>query len=559
MIGKNAIKKDILILIFVSGLLFLLGNNIISLTNDNEVFYAQTAKEMSEHNSWMTPYLFGHPQFEKPIFTYWLLRLSFLIFGISSFGARFFPAVFGILGVVAIYYLGLLGFRDRLKAFISSIVLMTCGMYIGLAKSLFTDMFFSVFIAISLMLFFLAYTLRDKKTIAFIFAAVSMGLAVLTKGPLGIIIPSLVVFIFLLIKKDLKFLCCRETLWSVLILLVTIAPWYALMIHKYGNTFINEFILNDNLRRAVEAQHSGHDVWYYYPSLIMSGMLPWSLFVVGALIFVYRGLRQKENTFYMFLLCWIVPVFIIFQVAHSKVSSYIFPLFPPLALLAGGFIRDILTNAKYKVILYAILSIVSFFVLAIPIALFFSSKQYAVYIVDKTGVYFLVTAFSLLAAIILFCIYKKKPSAAIYMIAFSVPIFLLSLPFTYKNFERYVSSKEASEYLLQIANINNTIVCSKTFVRGVKYYTDKDVAVIDITGKKFFSPHPIPFLNTEEEARDFFFKQKITYCVVNKSLVKDIKKIAKNDFNVTVLKVAGNEYIIKVERLGNLFAQRKGL
>jgi len=80
--SKNKTVKDVLILIIVSGLLFLLGNSIISLSNDNEVFYAQSAKEMIQQNTWSTPYLFGKPQFEKPIFSYWLLSLVLCFLGL---------------------------------------------------------------------------------------------------------------------------------------------------------------------------------------------------------------------------------------------------------------------------------------------------------------------------------------------------------------------------------------------------------------------------------------------------------------------------------------------
>jgi 4-amino-4-deoxy-L-arabinose transferase-like glycosyltransferase len=87
---NNKYLKHILILVGLSYFFFMLGNSILSLTNPDEVFYAQIAKEMAQHKTWMVPYLFGHPNFEKPIFTYWLLRIGFIIFGISSFSARFF-------------------------------------------------------------------------------------------------------------------------------------------------------------------------------------------------------------------------------------------------------------------------------------------------------------------------------------------------------------------------------------------------------------------------------------------------------------------------------------
>ena len=74
MAAKSAQLRHIIVLLVCSCAFFVLGNGTVGLTNDNEVFYAQTAKEMIQHKTWMTPYIFGQPQFEKPIFIYWLLR-----------------------------------------------------------------------------------------------------------------------------------------------------------------------------------------------------------------------------------------------------------------------------------------------------------------------------------------------------------------------------------------------------------------------------------------------------------------------------------------------------
>ncbi len=115
----NKHLKNILILIFLAYLFFIFGNSLISLTNPDEVFYTLTAKEMVNHNTWMTPYLFEQPQFEKPILTYWLIRIGFLIFGFTNFAARFFPALFGLLGILALYALSLVLFKSEKKAFIS--------------------------------------------------------------------------------------------------------------------------------------------------------------------------------------------------------------------------------------------------------------------------------------------------------------------------------------------------------------------------------------------------------------------------------------------------------
>ena len=120
-VHKNT--KHIFILVVLAYFFFMFGNGVVSLTNPDEVFYAQTAKEMAKHSSWLTPYLFDAPNFEKPILLYWLLRFGFILFGVSSFAARFFPAVFATIGVIAVYFLGLVGFKDEKKAFLASLIL----------------------------------------------------------------------------------------------------------------------------------------------------------------------------------------------------------------------------------------------------------------------------------------------------------------------------------------------------------------------------------------------------------------------------------------------------
>src|SRR5208283_3853921 len=104
--------------------LFLVGNNSFSLTDPDEVFYCQTAKEMTAKNEWLTPFIFGQPQFEKPVLTFWLLEIAF---------------------------------KDERKAFLSALLLATCAFFFGMGKTVFTDMIFTVFILCSFTSFMLAF------------------------------------------------------------------------------------------------------------------------------------------------------------------------------------------------------------------------------------------------------------------------------------------------------------------------------------------------------------------------------------------------------------------
>jgi len=550
---NNKTAKQVLLLIILSYFCFMFGNGLISLSIPDEVFYTQTAKEMLKAHSWMTPYMFGQPQFEKPIFLYWLLKIAFIIFGLTSFAARFFPALFAIFGVLATYFLGLWGFKSEKKAFISALVLMTSGLYVGLARTVFTDLIFSVFILFSLLSFYWGYSFRERKgpgiLLFFIFAA----LAVLSKGPLGLAIPFLSVGVFLFIKKDIKFLLNRYLAWGLLIFVVTALPWYILMIKLYGNTFIHEFFYNNHFRRIIEAEHAMNDSWYFYLFSMVGCIFPWSIFLVISLFFLPKYLKQKDNSFYTFLVCLIAVVFVIFQSAHSKLVSYIFPLFPALALLTGGFVADCLAQKEKSYLIFRSLLINLFVIFLIPIALIIISIWHGhyltAYLSSQSTTLILILIFLIFGSALLFLTLKRKLLKSIYCLALFVPLMIYLLPFLRHDIEPYLSTKESCEFLLKNYQVDNLILSSKFFVRGVKYYTDKEVAVIDIPGKPFFSPHPIPFLNSDDKVRDLLRKQKVTYCILKKSSVEDIDRVVLGEFRYTVLKVVGNEYILKIETL----------
>ena len=507
----------------------------------------QSAKEMAQQHTWITPYLFGQPQFEKPVLTYWFLRLSFLFFGLSNFGVRFFPAVFAILGVVSTYLLGWYGFKDEKKAFLSSLILMSGVLYVGLARTVYTDMFFSVFIFLSLLSFYRGYSSENRKTAGILLFFFFSGLAVLTKGPLGILIPGLTVIAFLLIKKDIRFLFCKSSIWGLLIFSLIAIPWYIFMIAKYGSAFTYEFFYNDHIRRILEAEHTSNDTWYFYPLTMVLCTFPWGIFMAASLISLPKKLLKEKSSFHIFLACWIVAVFLIFQFAHSKLVSYIFPLFPALALLAGDFVYDALSSVSRNRILLFVLLASSLILLAIPLGLIIAWDKYSIYLSSKIPVYITITAFAVLVVLMLYFIFKNKLLKSVYLLVLVIPVFLGISPFIANDLEPYLSSQRASQYLSDIPGVNVTVLCSKFFTRGVRYYTGKEVAAVDINGNPFFSPHPIPFLDLDQEVRGFLRSHPVTYCVVRKSQANDIERLIGKEFKSTVLKISGDEYVLKIE------------
>ncbi len=521
---------------------------MIQLSDPDEVFYSLTAKEMNQRNEWLTPYIFDHPQFEKPILTYWLLKVSFLTFGDTPFAARFFPAVFATFGVFGVYLLGLLGFMNEKRSFLAALVLGTSAFYIGMAKTTFTDMIFSVFILYSLLFFFSAYVNNTSKRWGMLGFYIFAALATLTKGPLGLLIPELTVVIFLLYCRRISFLNSIWMYFGFLAYLVLTLPWYVYEISLYGNQFVHEFFYNDHWRRFIEAEHKGADSWYFYLITMVGGLFPWSLFLVASFYDIYKRIKFSLKPFEYFLLSWIIVVFIIFQSAHSKLASYILPMFPALALLTANFIDEAIEHMQYVIIKrlsYIILAFIAF----LGIASLLAYKFYQMYIPTMSPIYFLSAGLLTIGGISLTLFFKERVREGVVLLGFCLMPFFLTVLMMTSYIEPHISMCEATTYLPWKALNHSSILVSKPYARGVRYYTGQNVAVMDINGENYFSPHPIPILNTKEKILEFVENQNPTFAILRKSQFLDLNEYFSKELHIDILKVVGPNYVLKLEKL----------
>ena len=197
-IEKPALAITILLVLCAYLFFFRLGS--LALTDPDETFYAQTAKEMLNKGDWTTPYLYNKPQFEKPIMIYWLIEASYKILGVNETAARLPSAIFALLGVIAMYLLGTLLF-DKRAGFLSAIILATNVEYVILSRACITDMVLAAFMLLGILFFFYGYI--KGKEYCYLLSSSAFALAVLTKGPVAILLPAIAFLIFLFLAKDL--------------------------------------------------------------------------------------------------------------------------------------------------------------------------------------------------------------------------------------------------------------------------------------------------------------------------------------------------------------------
>lgn len=506
-------KINVLILVACCLFLYFIGCTSINLTDPDEVFYSGTAKEMLANNSILTPLIFGKPQFEKPPLFYWLLMVSFKVFDINTFAARLVPALFGTIGVLGTYFFMRKIFNSCVS-FYAALFLSAAFLYFGLSKTVITDIVFSVFAAFVLYAFYLWY--RFKKEIYVVLFMISLSLAMLTKGPLVIVLSFSAIILFLILAKDIKAL--RAFLLNAywLIFLVLGCGWFVYASLKYGREFTWEFFVRDNWHRIIYAEHPHSDKWYFYPAVIIGGMLPWTAY----LLLLGKGFKKYKNE-YMFFISWICTTFIIFTLAHSKLASYILPLFPAICCILAISLDSHVNKSKAV----TAAGIINILLGAAPlIALPFIAKSFPV--LFKPIFLGMSLFFVFMAAGGIFFILRKFRQAVLLNVA-ALAAFLIAGVFTVPNrLETAFSDQGLSEIVRQYDYRGKTILCSKIYVRGVYFYTGNPVTVLNMGNKNpFWSRHPLDVISTEAEMVSFFSNKEKVLCILTEEGMERVNEL----------------------------------
>ncbi len=356
----------VLFLILFVALLLLPGLGKSFLWDRDETFYAETAREMLATGNYAIPSFNGTSFLEKPPFAYWMMVGSFRLFGVGEFAARFPSVLFGIGTVLLTFFLGNTLF-DRKTGIFSSLILSTSLFFLVLGRAAITDTYLLFFFTGSLLFFFLG---REKRY-CYPISYGLMGLAVLTKGPIGFLLPAVIILLFLFFNKELKQLKMHLPLGFVVFLLI-VSPWYLAIMKSSGGKFFSEFILRQHLYRFIHPMQSHYGPFYYYLPVLILGLFPWSVFLPGAL-WSKRGELKSQK--YGFLIIWMIVVFIFFSLSQTKLPHYILPLFPPSSILiAKLWAKEETTFLKPSLLILLGMSIL---LLLLPISLFWIKPNLA--------------------------------------------------------------------------------------------------------------------------------------------------------------------------------------
>lgn len=363
------------IVIFAAALAFYaIGLGGVALLDPDEPVYGQTAREMVETGSWLTPRLNGLPWFDKPPMYFWLAAASFRILSVGEFAARF-PSCLMAAMLLALLFLWARRAFDSRTALFSVLTLASSLLFVFIARAAVTDMTLCFFMNLSFFMFYLAMDEPENR-----FKYISLfyffsGFSVLTKGPVGLVLPLLVIVPFLVARRDWKLLRALYSPFGFLLFCASALPWYAAMLFLHGSQFFNTFIGYHNLIRFLEPEHVRSSSVFFYAPVLLLGFFP-HMAALGA--FLARLFRSAfDRGFYaryifpapeeravpegegalapsppaareaaaLALFVFIsAGVFGFFSIAKTKLVTYILPMFPAFAAIIGRFYRRFETS-----------------------------------------------------------------------------------------------------------------------------------------------------------------------------------------------------------------------
>jgi 4-amino-4-deoxy-L-arabinose transferase-like glycosyltransferase len=303
-----------------------------SFWDPDEAKYAETTREMLAAHSWLVPIYDGRPFFDKPPLFYLLQMTSFSVFGATEWAARLVPALSAGASLVIVAWLGRRLFnRDvgRNGALMFAVLPAT----FALSSYAILDMTFTAFLFGSWALLTVS-ALKEQPRLQWP-GYVLLALAVLTKGPVAVVLLGAAFTISIVVAPECRRALLRQSWVRGLLLIGALSgPWFFYMWLRFGDAFVTGYILRENLWLFAGSLYGSQRSVFFYPKVILVGLLPWTPLLIGRLWDATRGLRI--GTAERLLWSWAIAVVGFFTFSGFKLDHYVFPAAPALCLLCAA-------------------------------------------------------------------------------------------------------------------------------------------------------------------------------------------------------------------------------
>ncbi len=339
------------VLIAVAAGLTLPNLGAASLWDVDEGVNAGAAREMREAGTWVVPTFNFELRTAKPVLLYWLQRASYAAFGVSEWSARLPSALAAMLTVLLTYELARRLFGPS-TGLLAGVVLASAIEFCVLAHAATPDSTLLLFTVLTYYLFWLGQENGGRAW--WRWTAAACGLAALTKGPVGIAVPGLVIALFFLWNREARRLWDRRLASALFVGLLVAGPWYILVATETRGEWSRAFFLNENVNRAMTPMDGHRGPVFYHVAGVLVLFAPWSAFLAAAVWYGFKAARtttaESPETAvpgtaapeparpYRLLLCWAGAYLAVFSLAATKLPNYVLPLYPAVAILTARFL-----------------------------------------------------------------------------------------------------------------------------------------------------------------------------------------------------------------------------
>jgi len=332
-----------LLLFFVlAGCLFFAGLGSLPLLEPDEGRNAEVAREMLASRDWITPHYDGLPYLDKPLIFFCLVASSFKLAGLHEWSARTPSALMGLCLLLLSWFFARRMFGDS-TATRAGVIIATSPLVMIFSRLVIFDMTLAFLITLAMVSFWFAAAAGFRRPGPDIVMFLAMGLATITKGPVGFLLPLLIIAAYQALRGEFRGL--KQLRWGLgcAVFLAVVLPWFITISIRHPD-FPRYALLEESLARfSGGLVHRKGGLLYYIP-VYLAGFFPWSVFLIWAgwsRRKRWREFRDSSFSSNLYLLTWAGVSFAFFSLSRSQLPAYFLPALVPLGILMAKFWDDV--------------------------------------------------------------------------------------------------------------------------------------------------------------------------------------------------------------------------
>jgi 4-amino-4-deoxy-L-arabinose transferase-like glycosyltransferase len=354
-------SRPFLALLLLSALTFLAGLGRPAITDADEAYYAEAAREMVEGGDWLTPHFNYRDRFEKPVLYYWLAAAAYRVAGVAEWTARLWSALAGIGLAFLTWSIASAGAASAFAkasadksrapayartpgfdtAWLAGAIIATTFGYVAEARMALPDLPLAFLITLTIWSAMRASLDPDRasaRTAWWVLSGVAAGLGFLTKGPVALVVPGLVLLPIWWREWKLSVAVWRGLMVAGAVAALVGLPWYVAMWLEHGTPYLQSFFIGDNIERFATGRFNDRRIPGYYVAVLLGGLLPWSAYAIALApgsISRLRRLARAMTPEEWRLVIWAAAPLLFFTVSVGQQPRYILPVLPPVAILVA--------------------------------------------------------------------------------------------------------------------------------------------------------------------------------------------------------------------------------